>query len=139
MLSSFLLVELIDVDLRGVMSLLLLLLNFLHQLVDLLLETFLEFLLHFGVLLQLGGCRDDGLLKLLSCVLVLMGDVLVLSKIFLKVIEDLKFLVQGNQRIKLMLKLLFLLLKQYLQLGITALLEHCVSEALMLSSTAINR
>ena len=54
MLPPFLLVELIDMDLVVVMSLLLLLLNLLHELVDLLLETFLELLLHLGVLFQLG-------------------------------------------------------------------------------------
>ena len=110
MLSPFLLIELVDMDLGSVMSLLLLLLNFLHELVDLLLETFLEFLLHLGVLFQLGRRCDNGSLKLLSSFLVLTSDVLVFSKIFLKVIEDLKFLVQGNQRIKLVFKLLLLLL-----------------------------
>ena len=110
MLSPFLLVELVDMDLGSVMSLLLLLLNLLHELVDLLLETFLEFLFHIGVLFKLGRRCDNGSLKLLSSILVLTSDVLVFSKIFLKVIEDLKFLVQGNQRIKLVLKLLLLLL-----------------------------
>ena len=111
MLPPFLLVELVDMDLVVVMSLLLLLLNLLHELVDLLLETFLELLLHVGVLFQLGRCLNNGSLKLLSSILVLMSNILVLSKIFLKIIEDLELLVQGNQRIKLMLELLLLLLE----------------------------
>ena len=138
MLSPFLLVELIDMYLVRVVSLLLLLLNLLHKLIDLLLETLLELLLHLGVLFQLSRCRGYDSLELFSSLLVLMSNILVLSKIFLKIIEDLELLVQGNQRIKLMLELLLLLLEQDLQLGVTALFEHGVGEAL-LCSTAVHR
>ena len=103
MLSAFLLVELIDVDLVVVMSLLFLLLNLLHELVDLLLETFLELFLHIGVLFQLSRCHNNGSLELLSGILVLTSNILVFCKIFLKIIEDLELLVQSNQSVQLVL------------------------------------
>ena len=50
MVPGFLFVDLVDVDILGVGSLLFLLLDLLHQLVNLRLETLLEFLLHLSVL-----------------------------------------------------------------------------------------
>ena len=135
-LLPLLLIELIDMDLGSMVGLLLLLLNLLHKLVNFLLKTFLEFLLHIRVFFQLDrSCRYNRL-KLLSRSLVLTRDVLVLSEIFLKVIEDLQLLVEGDQRIKLVLQLLLLLLEQELQFSIATMLQHRVREAL-LRDTAI--
>ena len=74
-------------------SLLFLLLNFLHQLIDFLLETLLEFLFHFRVFLYLRRRCSDYSLKLGSGSFRLASDALVLCKIFLEVIENLKFLI----------------------------------------------
>jgi len=134
MMPGLLLVKFIDMDLLRMRCLLLLLLNILHQLVDLALEAFLELLFHLGVLFD-ASCRlCDDRLELFAGVLRLLDVVLILSHVLLQVVEDLEFLVEGDQSVELVLKLLLLFLEQKLEVGNTTLLQHRICIALTLAA-----
>lgn len=112
--ASFLLVELIQVDLLGVRCLPLLLLDVFHQLFDLGLETLLEFFLHLCVFFQLGCRRRDGDLELLASAFALPHEVLVLGHVLLQIVEDLQFFIEGDQRVEFVFQLDLLLFEQEL-------------------------
>lgn len=134
MVPHFLLIELVGMDLLRMGCLLFLLLNILHQLVDLGLEALLKLLFHLGVLLDATGRLCDDHLELFAGVLRLLDVVLVLGHVLLQVVEDLEFLVEGNQGVELVLELLFLFLEQELKVGHATLLQHRVCEALALAA-----
>ena len=97
----------------GVGSLPLLLLNLFHELLNLLLETFLEFFLHLCVFLELLGRCSDRDLQFFAGILALADEGLVLSDIFLEVVKDLQLLIESNQGVQFVLKLnLFFLQEQ---------------------------
>lgn len=103
-----LIVELLQMSLLGQGGLPLLLLDIVHELLDLGLKTVLELLLHLCVFLDLlGGVGQDSL-QLLSCCLALTNELLVLSDVILQVVEHLELLVKGNQCVQLVFKLDFL-------------------------------
>ena len=77
-------------------SLPLLLLNLFHELLNLLLQTFLEFFLHFCVFLEFLSRGSDRDLQLLSGILALTNEGLVLSDIFLEVIKDLQLFIESD-------------------------------------------
>jgi len=124
-----LVVLLLKVGLLRLCGLPLLLLNLLHELLDFSLQAVLELLLHLGVLLHLLCCQRQSGLKLLSGGLAITNELLVLSDILLKVVEDLQFLIEGDQRVQFVLKLDFLLFEGELELIFLALVEHRLSEA----------
>ena len=97
-------------DSLSVGSLHFLLLNIFHELLDLFLETLLEFFLHLRVFLELLRRGSDRDLQLLTSVFTLSNEGLVLSHVLLQVVEDLQLLVEGDQGVKLVLKLNFFLL-----------------------------
>ena len=101
-------VQLLKMGLLSLSSLPLLFLDLIHQLLDLGLQTVLELLLHLRIFLDLlcGVCQNS--LQLLSCSLAFANELLVLSDVVLQVIEDLEFLVEGNQCVQLVFKLNFL-------------------------------
>ena len=70
------------------------------------------------------------MLQLLSSSFTVSHHSLVLSDILLQVIENLEFLVEGNQSVQLVLKLDLFLLKSQLELIMGTLIEHCLSESL---------
>ena len=104
-------VQLLKMGLLSLSSLLLLFLDLIHKLLDLGLQTVLELLLHLRIFLDLlcGVCQNS--LQLLSCSLAFANELLVLSDVVLQVIEDLEFLVEGNQCVQLVFKLNFLVFK----------------------------
>jgi hypothetical protein len=104
-------------------------LNVILELLDLLKQARLVLLLQLGVLLHLLRDLHDLDLKLLSGGLAITNELLVLSDILLKVVEDLQFLIEGDQRVQFVLKLDFLLFEGELELIFLALVEHRLSEA----------
>ena len=106
-----------------------LLLNVFHELLDLFLETLLEFFLHFSIFMELLSRGSDRDLQLFTSILALTNEGLVLGHILLEVIKDLQLLIQSNQRVKFVLELNFFFFKEELQLGVLTLLEHgyCVA------------
>lgn len=106
--SLVLTVQLLKMGLLSLSSLPLLFLDLIHKLLNLGLETVLELLLHLCIFLDLlcGVCQNS--LQLLSCSLAFANKLLVLSDVVLQVIEDLEFLVEGNQCVQLVFKLNFL-------------------------------
>ena len=84
-------------------SLPLLLLNLFHELLNLLLETLLEFFLHLSVFLELLGRGSDRDLQFFAGILALADEGLVLSDIFLEVIKDLQLLIESNEGVKFVL------------------------------------
>ena len=96
MVSSFLFIELVQVNSLCVGSLPLLLLNLFHELLDLLLETLLEFFLHFCVFVELLSRGSDRDLQFFAGILALADEGLVLSDVFLEVIKDLQLLIESN-------------------------------------------
>ena len=83
-------------DSLSVGSLPLLLLNLFHELLDLFLETLLEFFLHLSVFMELLGRGSDRDLQLLASILALTNEGLVLSDIFLEVIKDLQLFIESD-------------------------------------------
>ena len=98
-----LLIKLIEVDLLGVGGLALLLLNLVHELLDLHLELLLEALLHFGVFFQLLGRRGDRDLELLSCLFAFKLEGLLFLNVLLQVIENLQLVIQSYEGVQLVL------------------------------------
>ena len=98
-------------SLLSLSSLPLLFLDLIHKLLDFGLETVLELLLHLCIFLDLlcGVCQNS--LQLLSRSLAVANKLLVLSDVVLQVIENLEFLVEGNQCVQLVFKLNFLVFK----------------------------
>ena len=111
-------------------SFLLLLLNLVHELLDLGLKLVLELLLHLGVLFHLLGSHSQGRLELLASIFAIADKLLVLGDVLLEVVKHLKFLVKGDQRVKLVLKLNVLLFERELELVALSLVEHSIGEAL---------
>jgi len=72
----------------------------------------------------------DLLLKLLASIFAIADELLVFGDVLLEVVEHLKFLVESDQRVKLVLQLNFLLLKRELELVLLSLVEHSLREAL---------
>ena len=118
-------------DSLSVGSLPLLLLNLFHELLDLFLETLLEFFLHLSVFMELLGRGSDRDLQLFTSIFTLANEGLVLGHILLEVIKDLQLLIQSNQCVKFVLELNFFFFEEELQLGVLALLEHRYCEALI--------
>lgn len=128
-MSRVLLVQPVQVILLGAGGLPLLLLCQVHKLLHLRLEAVLVLLFHLCVFLEALSCRCDHDLELLPCLLALTDEVLIFSNVFFEVIKDLKFLVEGNQRVQLVLKFNFLVLEQELKLGVLSMLKHGLCEA----------
>lgn len=70
------------------------------------------------------GCGGDRDLKLLSCLLALKLEGLLFLNILLEVIENLQFIIQGNQGVQLVLQLDIFLLEKQLQARNVALFKH---------------
>jgi len=107
-----------------------LLLNLVHQLLDLGLKLVLELLFHLGVFLNLLGCHGQCGLEILAGGLAFAHELLVLSDILLEVVEDLKLLIKGDQSVELVLQLDVSLLQGKLELVVGALVEHGLRELL---------
>ena len=97
---------------------------------DFLQQAVLVLLLHDGVLLDLLGDLGDLNLELLTGGLAISHKLLVLGDILLEIIEDLKFLVEGDQGVELVLELDLLLLEGKLELVLLALVKHRLREVL---------
>jgi len=89
-------------------------LNLVPELLDLGLKLVLELLLHLGVLFHLLGCHSQGRLELFASCFAITDELLVLGHVLLEVVEHLKFLVEGNQSVQLVLQLDILLLEREL-------------------------
>ena len=83
---------------------------------------------HLGVLFDLLGELEELLLELLSGRLAVPHELLVVSHVLLQVVEDLQFLIEGNQRVQLVLKFYLLFFERQLQLVFVALVEHLSCE-----------
>lgn len=123
-------VQLLKMSLLSLSSLPLLFLDLIHKLLDFGLETVLELLLHLCIFLDLlcGVCQNS--LQLLSRSLAVANKLLVLSNVVLQVIENLEFLVEGNQCVQLVFKLNFLVFKSQLKLICLPLIKHRLRESL---------
>ena len=115
MVTSLHIVHLIEMDVLGVRSLPLLSLDLVLKLLNLLLEALLELFLHLGVLFQFLSVGGDLDLKLLTSIVALAEHGLVLSHVLFEVVEDLQFLVEGDQSIQLVLKFILALFQKKLQ------------------------
>ena len=100
------------------------------DILDFLQQASLILLLHKSVQLQLLGDLDDLNLELLTGGLAIPDKLLVLSDVLLKIIEDLEFLVEGDQGVELVLELDLLLLEGKLELVLLALVKHRLREVL---------
>ena len=123
-----LLLQLLDMLLSLCGGLFLEVFDFGLQLLNLRDETGLQLLLHLGVLFDLLGELEELLLELLSGRLAVPHELLVLSYVLLQVVEDLQFLIEGNQRVQLVLKFYLLFFERQLQLVFVALVEHLSCE-----------
>ena len=112
MVTSLHIVHLIEMDVLGVRSLPLLSLDFILKLLDLLLETLLELFLHLCVLFQFLSVSGDLNLELLTSIVALAEHGLVLSHVLFEVVEDLQFLVEGDQSVQLVLKFVLALFQK---------------------------
>lgn len=104
----------------------LLLLNLVHQLLNLLLKTFLELFLHFGVFFEFLGRSRDGYLQCLAAFLTLANEFLALRHVVFEVVVHLQFLVQRNERIQFVFQFDLALLQSYLKFFIAALIQVCL-------------
>ena len=102
----------------------------LFDILDFLQQAVLILLLHESVQLQLLSDLDDLNLELLTGGLAIPDKLLVLSDVLLEIIEDLEFLVEGDQGVKLVLELDLLLLKGELHLVFLTLVKHRLCEVL---------
>ena len=102
----------------------LLLLNLIHQLLNLGLQALLKLLFRLSVFLDFvcGSCDSD--LELTATILALSHEVLVLSHVLFKVIEDLEFLIESDQSVQFVLQLDFLFFELELKLCVVTMLEH---------------
>ena len=127
-MSLILLLELLDVLMPLSGELFLELFYFVLQLFYLRDEAGLKLLLHLGVLLNLLGELEQLLLELFARLLAVPYKLHVLCHVLLQVIEDLQFLIEGDQRVQFVLKLDLLLFEGQLQLVFVALVEHLSRE-----------
>ena len=93
---TFFLIHLIQVHLGDLSVLSLLLVDGLHQLLNLLLQPLLERLCQFSGFLILGDLVIDDALQLFSSLLTSFHEIFVLCNILLKVIEDLEFFIESD-------------------------------------------
>ena len=63
-------------------------------------------------------------LQLLSGVLTVSNELLILSNVFLKVIEDLEFLIESDERVELVLKFNLFLFERQLHMVLISLIKH---------------
>ena len=99
-------------------------LDILLELIDFVHELLLVLLMLRPVHVHLLSCRRDGHLKLLPVVLAVVDDGHVLRLVLLKIVEHLKFLVQGNQGVQSVLELDILFFECKLQLSIALLVKQ---------------
>ena len=123
-----LLADFLDVSLLVGACLALKALNLSLELFDLVEKTGLILLLHLCVLPDLLADLSDLDLELLSDRLTVLEQLLVLSDVSLQIIEDLQFLIEGDQGVQFVLKLDFLLLECELQLVLLTLVKQRVGE-----------
>ena len=123
MVTLFLSIKTIQVLLLRLGSRSLLILNLVHKLLDLCLETFLELFLHLCVFLEFlsGGRYRD--LQLFAAIFTLPDELLALTHVVFEVVVHLQFLVQRNQRIQFVFQFHLALLQRNLQLFIPALIK----------------
>ena len=76
------------------------------------------------------GDLQKFLLKFFARRLAVSHHLLVLSNVFLQVIENLEFFVEGDQRVEFVLKLNLFLLQGQLDLVMITLVEHGLGESL---------
>ncbi len=100
------------------------------QWLDLIVQTSLVLLVQLSVLGDLLSDHEDLLLELLTSSFTVSHHSLILSDILLQVIENLEFLVKGDQSVQFVLKLDFFFLKSQLELVMGTLIEHCLCESL---------
>ena len=98
------------------------------KLLDLRNETGLIFFLQLGVLLECLSCLSELFLQLLAGMLPFTHKSLVFGDILLQIVEDLQFLVEGNQSIQFVFKLNLLLLESQLEDIFLALVKHRCGE-----------
>ncbi len=107
-----------------------LLLNLIHQLIDLSLKALLELFFHLCVFLEFVSRLSESHLELFTSFFTLTNESLILCNVSFQVIENLEFLIEGNQSVQLVLKLNLFLLKSKLELRIITLDKHSCSESL---------
>ena len=112
-----------------------LLLDGVHQLLNFGLKTLLKFFLHFSVFLELYRCRSDCNLQSLTSAFTLENKIPIFRDVFLKIIKNLKLVVERDQSVQLVLKLNFFFFELQLQLRVVSLLQHscCVAGICILS------
>ena len=94
------------------------------EFVDLRDQTCLVLLLKQSIFSELVCDLHDLVLQVLSGILTVSNELLILSNVFLKVIEDLEFLVESNERVQFVLELDLFLLQCELDLVLLSLVEH---------------
>ena len=98
------------------------------KLLNLVQQTALILLLHLRVLLDLLADLCDLDLELLSDRLAVLEQLLVLGDVSLQIVEDLQFLIEGDQGVQFVLKLDFLLLECELQLVLLTLVKQSIGK-----------
>ena len=97
--SLFLVIKFIKVNFLSMSRLLFQLLDFLHELGDLRLQLLLQTFFHLCILLESDSVCLNGDLKLVSGLFTLTYEGLVFLNVLFEVIEDLKLVVEGNERV----------------------------------------